>query len=89
MRNTKVLDDDEELKRIFRFQDHCNEEQSSRHRVTQRFMKLEITGGEETVRRLRRETHAGDREAEPSTHSGRKRGRESEGKPGRLRKGGS
>lgn len=30
-----------------------------------------------------------DREAEPSTHSGRKRGRESEGMPGRLRKGGS
>lgn len=40
------------------FQDNCNEEQLSCHLVMHRFMKLEITGREETVRRLQRETHA-------------------------------
>lgn len=32
-------------------------------------MKLEITGGEETVRRLRRETHAGDRQRGRAQHT--------------------
>lgn len=51
-------------------------------------MKLEITGGEETVRRLRRETHAGDRQRGRAQHTlGKEEGQGERGEARQAEKG--
>lgn len=51
-------------------------------------MKLEITGGEETVRRLRRETHAGDRQRGRAQHTlGKEEGQGEQGEARQAEKG--
>lgn len=51
-------------------------------------MKLEITGEEETVRRLRRETHAGDRQRGRAQHTlGKEEGQGERGEARQAEKG--
>lgn len=51
-------------------------------------MKLEITGGEETVRRLWRETHAGDRQRGRAQHTlGKEEGQGERGEARQAEKG--